>query len=98
MCSYCGSPLLADRKPGFNEVCELCGKDLHVCLNCRFFSKEARWECSETVDEHVLDKGHRNHCDWYENSPTLLRPGAGRAGERKSADQARRDLDRLFGG
>jgi hypothetical protein len=87
-----------DRSPGFNEECESCGKDLHVCLNCRFYKAGARWDCVETIEEPVPDKERRNRCDWYQTNPSLLAPSSGRSSERSAADRARSDLDRLFGG
>jgi len=98
MCSYCGSPLPADRSPGFNETCESCGKDLHACLNCKFYKPGARWDCAETIDEPVTDKERRNRCDWYQTKAALLVAGEGRKSARSAADKARADLDKLFGG
>jgi len=98
MCSYCGSPMPADRSPGFGEACERCGKDLHACLNCRFYKAGARWDCAETIDEPVVDKERRNTCDWYQTNPALLAETKGRESARSAAEKARGDLDRLFGG
>jgi hypothetical protein len=98
MCSYCGSAIFGDRKPGFNEACEGCGKDLHACLNCRFYRQGARWDCAETIQEPVSDKEHRNRCDWYETNPALLVAGPGRIVARNASEKAKRDLDKLFGG
>lgn len=97
MCSFCGIPLPADRKPGFNETCESCGKDLHVCLNCHFHRPGARWDCVETIEQPVADKGRRNYCEWFETAPDLQQANAGASKERSAAEKARRDLDKLFG-
>ena len=87
-----------DRSPGFNEACASCGKDLHACLNCRFYKPGARWDCAETIDEPVPDKERRNLCDWFQTSPALLVAAPGRSTESAAADKAREELDRLFGG
>lgn len=87
-----------DRKPGFNETCESCGRDLHACVNCRFHTKGVHWDCSETISEQVRDKEMRNRCDWFETAPRLLADGPGRKTERDAATKARSDLDKLFGG
>jgi len=87
-----------DRPPGFNETCESCGKDLHACLNCRFYKPGARWDCAETVGERVVDKERRNLCEWYETKAELMTASEGRKSERSAADKARSDLDKLFGG
>ena len=88
----------ADRSPGFGEICERCGKDLHACLNCRFYKPGVRWDCAETVDQSVPDKERRNFCDWYQTNPALLMQTKGRESARSAAEKARDDLDRLFGG
>lgn len=87
-----------DRKPGFNETCETCGRDLHACANCRFLRPGARWDCAETVGEQVVDKDRRNLCDWYETNPDLFTAGPGKPREREKAEKARNDFDKLFGG
>lgn len=86
------------RKPGFGETCESCGRDLHACVNCRFFKQGIHWDCAETIPEAVPDKGKRNFCDWFETSSSLLVQGEGRKSERSAAEKARSDLDKLFGG
>lgn len=86
-----------DRKPGFNEVCESCKRDLHACVNCRFFLKGVHWDCSETIQELVSDKEARNRCDWYETSPRLFEKGSGRVKDQAASEKARKDLDALFG-
>jgi hypothetical protein len=88
----------SDRPPGFGEVCENCGKDLHACVNCRFFKKGARWDCVETIDEPVIDKDNGNFCDFYETDSALYVETKGREDARSAAKKARGDFDRLFGG
>jgi hypothetical protein len=97
MCSYCGAPLPRDRKPGFNEICETCGKDLHACANCRFLRPGARGDCAETIEQPVSDKDCRNLCEWYETDPRLFSATEGKKGARDAAAKARGDLDKLFG-
>jgi hypothetical protein len=89
--------MFADRKPGFNEICEACGKDLHACVNCRFYKPGARWDCTETIQEPVADKEARNHCDWYTTNPVFLTATPGKTDRISAADKARRDLGKLFG-
>lgn len=85
-------------KPGFNETCETCGKDLHSCSNCRFHRPGSRWDCLETIDQPVSDKGRRNYCEWFEVDPRLRSAGAGDSKALSAAQKARKDLDSLFGG
>jgi hypothetical protein len=88
----------SDRSPGFNESCEVCGKDLHACLNCRFYKPGARSDCAETIQEPVPDKERRNLCDFFQTNPAYLVSTKGRESDRAAAEKARGDLDRLFGG
>lgn len=87
----------ADRKPGFNETCESCGRDLHACVNCRFYKPGVHWDCAETIDESVSDKEKRNRCGWYETAAAFKAAGPGRKDARTASEKARRDLDSLFG-
>jgi hypothetical protein len=88
----------SDGAPGFGETCESCRKDLHACVNCRFFKKGARWDCAETIEEPVPDKERRNFCDYFQTNPLLLVQTKGSESARQAAEKARGDLDRLFGG
>lgn len=45
--------------------CPVCGADMHVCKNCRFYDTGAHYECRETVDEAVSDKEKANFCDAF---------------------------------
>jgi hypothetical protein len=88
----------ADRSPGFGEACEGCGKDLHACLNCRFYKAGARWDCAETIDAPVPDKERRNFCESFQTNPAYHAPTSGRPSAQTAAQKARGELDRLFGG
>jgi hypothetical protein len=98
MCSYCGSPIPSDRTLGFGEACEVCSKDLHACVNCRFYKPGARWDCAETIESPIPDKESRNFCDFFQTNPVYFAQTKGRESARRAADKARSDLDRLFGG
>ncbi|MEI6873837.1 MAG: hypothetical protein WCL50_01770 [Spirochaetota bacterium] len=84
-------------RPGFNEACPSCRRDLHACANCRFFRRGARWDCLETIEGPIVDKDARNHCDWYETSPRLFEAGEGNRGGQAAGAKARGDFDKLFG-
>ena len=78
----------SDRPPGFGEICETCAKDLHACLNCRFYKPGARWDCAETVEEPIPDKESRNFCDYYQTNPAFFSPTKGRQSARSAAEKA----------
>lgn len=52
-------------KIGRREVCSGCGKDLHVCRNCRFYDPQAYNACREPQAERVIDKDRSNFCDYF---------------------------------
>ncbi len=105
-CHHCGSEIAEPRAVYRATACEHCGKDLHSCLNCRFYSPGAHYDCSETVDEEVTEKDRGNFCSFFalKNRPAGTGGGkgpadkgpGGKAPEGKGSD-ARRKLDELFG-
>jgi hypothetical protein len=94
MCKKCGKPLPSSRITR-SSVCEFCGRELHSCINCKFYAPGSHFDCHETVDELVKDKEKANFCDYF--SPALI-SGAGVAssGEDKAAG-ARNAFAALFG-
>ncbi len=99
MCSFCGSPIARDPKPGFNEVCVDCGRDLHCCRNCRFYKPGIHWDCAESaIQDRVAEKDKRNFCDWFEVNPAFFTRTQGSPAQRDAAQKARDELNKLFGG
>ena len=49
-------------------VCEVCGKYLHVCKNCKFYDVSSSNNCKETNAELVCDKENSNFCDYFKIS------------------------------
>lgn len=95
MCYACGGVLAYGYKPGFNDVCDICGKDIHVCRMCRFYAPGAHWDCAENVEEHVIDKEKRNHCEFFVLAEKYVDGGPSR--ESRSASDAKRKFSALFG-
>jgi len=81
------------QKPGFNDTCEQCGRDLHVCRMCRFYSPGAHWDCRETIEERVSDKERRNHCEFFMVDDRFIDTGTDQS--LKTSD-SRRKFDALF--
>ena len=91
-CHACGATveLASGERIGFRDTCDRCGRDLHVCKNCRHHDPAAYNECRETNAERVLDPERGNRCDYF---------SAGEGGAGKVADtagKARSDLEALF--
>ena len=90
-CHACGQELQIERKVGRSEICSHCGADLHVCLNCLFFSPTDYNQCREPQAERVVEKSRSNFCDYF-----TLADGATRGREVSKKDDARSRLDGLF--
>ncbi len=89
-CYYCGTDFEA---PVYrSSVCSSCGKDLKICLNCRFYSPGSHYDCRETISEPVRDKERANFCDYFQ-------PGAntGKNSSKDSGNNGSDAFNRLFG-
>ena len=64
-CFSCNNELEITDRVGRRDEC-LCGADIHVCLNCRFYDETAYNSCRESSAEVVRDKDRGNFCDFFE--------------------------------
>jgi len=94
-CHFCSAPIDNPREVYRSSTCPACGKDLKICLNCRFYSPGAHWDCSETIDELVKDKDRSNFCTFFSFRQSSA--GAKGAARPDAAEQAKRKMDKLFG-
>lgn len=90
-CHSCSKELALIRKPGREETCPHCGADLHICLNCSFYSPGAYNECREPQAERVVEKKRSNFCDYF-----VFIDDAARKGQAAKKDDPRSRLDALF--
>ena len=75
---------------GFQDSCEGCGTDLHVCRNCAHHDPSAYNECRESSAEWVSDRERANRCDYFT-------PGGQEGGGiTEQRGQSRSQLDALF--
>jgi predicted RNA-binding Zn-ribbon protein involved in translation (DUF1610 family) len=91
ICHSCRKEIAIERKVGRAETCPSCGADLHVCLNCRFYSPAAYNDCAEPQAERVVDKRRSNFCDYF-----VFIDDAARKGQSAKKDDTRSKLDALF--
>jgi len=102
-CHFCGAPVENTREVYRTTTCPSCRRDLRICLNCRFYSPGAHYDCAETVDEPVADKDRANFCAYFAfrtSGGRAAGPGPAGPGTRTGTargDEARRKLDKLFG-
>ncbi|HET57155.1 MAG TPA: hypothetical protein ENN35_01785 [Deltaproteobacteria bacterium] len=94
-CPYCGEPVGENAGIGFRDTCGRCGRDLHVCRNCRFHDPGAYNECREPQAERVLDKDRANFCEYFAplSDPS---PAGTRGSSSGTEDDARKHLESLF--
>lgn len=94
VCYFCGTVLEETVKVFRSSLCPGCSKDLKICLNCRFYSEGAHWECLETVPEPVIDKERSNFCDYFQFRDSSAAAGHG---NEQRHQKAQRDFGKLFG-
>jgi hypothetical protein len=73
-CYRCGAEL--PEKIFRNTLCESCGADTKVCLNCTFYDESAHWQCHETIPEAVREKDRANFCDYFRPAPSPSTAGS----------------------
>lgn len=92
-CAICGAMPAGREGVGFRDTCPRCGRDLHVCRNCRFYERGAYNDCRESQAERVLDKEKANFCEYF-----TFEPEKNRAGRGDDGSGARKRLEDLFKG
>ena len=92
-CFACGAAFEPDLEIFRATTCPSCGKDAHVCLNCRFYDTSVHMECRESIAEPVAQKDRSNFCEYFKVRETGPGPAAG-----DHAEAAREAAERLFGG
>ncbi len=90
-CALCGSAVEAGREMSRKETCPSCSGDLHICLNCRFYSEAAHNKCIETKAEFQRSRDKANFCDYFQ-----FNEGGAGGGSDDSKDSAKKAFDDLF--
>ena len=89
-CVFCGAEVeILDRKVGRMDECHSCKRDLHACVQCRFYDRSYHNQCRENQAGQVADKEKSNFCEFFEF-------GRDSEGERRAVDDAKGKLDGLF--
>jgi predicted RNA-binding Zn-ribbon protein involved in translation (DUF1610 family) len=65
VCVLCGKEVAIDKYFTRKSVCPDCGGDLHICLNCRFYSETAHNKCLEQKAEFQRSREKANFCDYF---------------------------------
>jgi predicted RNA-binding Zn-ribbon protein involved in translation (DUF1610 family) len=88
-CAFCNQEIEIQERVSRNDTCPRCGRDLHCCLQCKFYDSGSYNECREVLAERVLDKEKGNRCEYF-----VLRGLRGSKSDKKGA--AKKALDDLF--
>ena len=65
VCVLCGKEVQIDKYFSRKSACPKCGGDLHICLNCRFYSEKSHNKCIETKAEFQRSRDKANFCDYF---------------------------------
>ena len=72
--------------------CKACHAKLHACRQCEFYDTTRAKSCREPIAEEVTDKKAANFCDYFRATADAWKPA-----HKDKAEQARSDLEALFG-
>lgn len=64
-CYHCKTVIEMEKVTRRDE-CPKCGRDLHVCLNCRFYDEKKAYSCMEVKADPPIEKDRANFCDYFE--------------------------------
>lgn len=78
-CFHCKKEISLSGRPGRGDACVFCGSDIKVCLNCRFYDKNAYNGCRETSADRVIVKDRANFCEFFE-------PGDAKGDDKRAED------------
>ncbi len=87
LCFNCGKELAVEQHVGFRDECPHCGRPLHVCLNCSFYSPGAYNDCKESSAERVLTKDRENRCEYFKFKSDTSNTASDKAKTYKLAEQ-----------
>ena len=89
LCFFCGQELNIEGKVLRRDECPHCRRDVHACVQCRFYDPHAHNQCREPQAEWAPDKEKANFCGYFVFS------GRERTGA-EPAVKARKALEDLF--
>jgi predicted RNA-binding Zn-ribbon protein involved in translation (DUF1610 family) len=92
VCALCGKEVVIDKYFSRTAACPHCGGDLHICLNCRFYSVTSHNKCLEPRAEHQRSREKANFCDYFVLKEVLQKGKGGM----DSREEARKRFEDLF--
>lgn len=64
-CAFCNKEIKFEGRVFRSDTCSHCGRDLHCCLQCKFYDPGSYNECKEVSAERVVGKERTNFCDYF---------------------------------
>jgi len=96
-CAHCRKEIAVDKYFSRKATCPECGADLHICLNCRFYSETAHNNCTEPRAEFQRSRERANFCDFFSFREGPAGPASGSSSSSgPGKDAARKAFDDLF--
>ncbi len=65
ICALCGKEVTIDKYFSKKSTCANCGGDLHICLNCKFYSEKSHNKCLEPQADFQRSREKANFCDYF---------------------------------
>jgi len=72
-------------------ACPACGADLHICLNCKFYSETSHNKCLEPKAEFQRTRDRANFCDYF-----IFREGPTDTAAGNVSEDAKKRFEDLF--
>ena len=91
ICVLCKKEIATEKFFSRKSTCPACGGDLHICLNCRFYSETSHNRCLEPKAEFQRSRDRANFCDFF-----AFREESVCSSSEKEKEAARNKLDDLF--
>ncbi|MGD0885689.1 MAG: hypothetical protein ABSA46_12635 [Thermodesulfovibrionales bacterium] len=91
VCALCKKEIEIDKYFSRKTFCPSCKGDLHICLNCKFYSQTSHNKCLEPKAEFQRIRDKANFCDYFVYTLGTT-PGASGA----EKEDARKKLEALF--
>jgi hypothetical protein len=90
ICSLCEKEVRIDKYFSRKSSCPKCGGDLHICLNCRFYSETSHNKCIEPKAEFQRSRDKANFCDFFTFKESLSSSSV------KEKEDAKKRFEDLF--
>ncbi len=96
ICGLCNKEMTTEKFFSRKSICPACGGDLHICLNCKFFSENFHNKCLEPKAEFQRTRDRANFCDFFVYRQDTSASGKAGATPGNAIEEARKKLDALF--